>query len=151
MLEQILIAKDIYIGIIIGKDDVEALENNILLLFKRFKRAYENKDLNALEDTISDNFFGNYYGAKTKRQFLELTRKVFETMPSFINPHLVIVISNITINSQNQFMATIELKAVIKVLLLPIPWKYDSGKVICQAKPEGNLEYWRITSLVKSK
>lgn len=158
MLEQILLAKDIYIIIydkyietIIGKDDVEVFKNNVLLLLKRFKRAYENKDLNALEDTISDNFSGNYYGAKTKTKFLGLMKTVFDTMPLLINPHLVIIVSNITTNNQDEFVGTIELKAVIKVLSLPIPWKYDSGKVLCKATPEGELRYWRITYLEKSK
>ncbi|WP_017293126.1 hypothetical protein [Geminocystis herdmanii] len=39
MFEQILIAKDIYREIIIGKNDVEALENNVLLLFKRNQKT----------------------------------------------------------------------------------------------------------------
>lgn len=151
MFDLILLAKDIYIEIIIGKDDIEVLKNNVLLLLKRFKRAYENKDLNALEDTISDNFSGNYYGAKTKTKFLGLMKTVFETMPLLINPHLVIIVSNITTNNQDQFEGTIELKAVIKVLSFPIPWKYDSGKVQCKAAPEGDLRYWRITYLEKSK
>jgi hypothetical protein len=142
-----MITKDIYINKVIGASDVDVFSNNSLLLFKRFKKAYESKDITALEDTISDHFSGNYYGAKTKIQFLNLMRKVFESMPLLINPHLVIQVNNIITNTEDEFQGIIELKAMIEVVFIPIPWQYDSGKVLCQAKSEGNLKYWRIISL----
>ncbi|PHV61032.1 hypothetical protein [Cyanobacterium aponinum] len=143
----IRITKDIYMSKVIGISDVDVFMNNSLLLFKRFKKAYENKDIHALADTISEHFSGSYYGAKTKIQFLNLMRKVFESMPLLINPHLVIEVTNIETNTEYEFKGIIKLKAMIEVVFIPIPWQYDSGKVLCQAKPEGNLKYWRITSL----
>ncbi len=131
----------------IGVTDVEGLSLNALLLFRRFKKAYENKDTRELADTISNNLSGNFYQARTKEQFLRIMQGVFNTMPFGINPHLVINIYNITSNTESNFSGVIDLKAMIKVAFIPIPWKYDSGKIFFEAKPEGNLQYWRITYL----
>ena len=137
----------IYIDQMIGITDVEGFSPNALILFKRFKKACENKSLPELADTISEQFSGYFYGATTKEHFLRIMKGVFNSMPFGITPHLVIMIYNITSHTEDVFSGVVDLKALIKVAFIPLPWKYDSGKIFFEAKPEGNLKYWRITSL----
>ncbi|GAK50300.1 hypothetical protein U14_01528 [Candidatus Moduliflexus flocculans] len=148
MLNDVIqLATDIYLDQMIGITDVEGFSPNALILFKRFKKAYENKSLSELADTISEKFSGSFYGATTKEHFLRAMKGLFNSMPLGINPHLVINIYNITSNTDEVFSGVFDFKAMIKVVFVPLPWKYDSGKVFFEAKPEGNLKYWRITSL----
>jgi len=147
MLNVIQLATDIYLDQLIGITDVEGCSQNAVILFKRFKKAYENKKINELGDTISENFSGNFYGAATKKAFLSIMQSVFRTMPFGVNPHLVITIYNITANTDEVFSGVVDLKAMIKIAFVPIPCRYDSGKIFFEAKPEGNLRYWRITNL----
>lgn len=143
------IVTDIYLENLIGISDVTAFPQNIILLFQRFKKAYESKNIEGLGDTISDSFCGDFYG-KSKTRFLATMKGTFNRLPFGVSPHLIISIKNISSHTEDEFSAIIEMNAVVKALFIPLPTKFDSGEVLCEAKPEGQLHYWRITKLLRT-
>ncbi len=126
----------------------EHLPQPILILFQRFKKAYESKDVVKLKDSISDNYCGDIYG-KNKKDFVNFMRYNFQRLKYGLSPHLIIEIHNISSSSDSNFTAVIDMKANLKFLGIPTSMAWDSGKIICEVKPEGEYNYWRITKLLK--
>ncbi|MDX2244029.1 MAG: lecithin retinol acyltransferase family protein [Leptolyngbyaceae cyanobacterium bins.302] len=119
-----------------------------LILFQRFKEAYESKDIEELADTVSNDFRGDIYG-KRKSDFVAFMRCNLERLKYGTGPHLRIEIHNISSNSDEDFSAVIKMNATIKILGVPTPLQWDGGKLFCKVEPEGKYRYWRITKLEK--
>ena len=68
-----------------------------------------------------------------------------------LSPHLVIEVYNICSSSKSEFSAVINMKANLQFLGIVTPVKWDADKLYCEAKAEGDLNYWRITKLMKFK
>lgn len=122
--------------------------NNTLILFQKFKKAYENKDIRGIKDTISDSFNGDIYGS-TKSEFINFMTDNFRILHYGLSPYLAIAIYNISSSSDLEFSAVLDMKANLQVLGIPTPIEWDTGKLFCQAKPEGQYNCWKITKLVK--
>ena len=73
----------------------------------------------------------------------------FQRLKYGLSPHLTIEILNITAAYKANFTAVIKMKANLKFLGIPTSMDWDAGKIVCQAKPEGQYNYWRITKLLK--
>lgn len=125
----------------------EHLPQPALILFQKFKKAYENKNIQDLRETISENYEGDIYG-ETKTEFIELMTYNFQQLKYAINPHLRIEILNISYDEISKFSAVIAMKANLLFLGITIPFHWDAGKLFCEAKPEGQYNYWRITKLL---
>jgi hypothetical protein len=128
----------------------EHLPQQALILFQKFKKAYQRKDIQGIEDTISENFSGDVYG-KSKPDFLAFMDYNFQKLKYGLSPHLTIEIYNIATNSDVEFSAVVDMKANLQFAGIVTPLKWDAGKLCCEAKPEGKYKYWRITKLVKFK
>lgn len=126
----------------------EHLPQPVLILFQRFKRAYESKDIRELQDSISNDFSGDIYG-NSKQEFIDLISYNFQRLKYGLSPHLIIEILNITAAYKTNFTAVIKMKANLKFLGIPTYIDWDAGKIVCQAKPEGQYNYWRITKILK--
>ncbi len=126
----------------------EHLPQPILILFQRFKKAYESKDAVELKDSISDNYYGDIYG-KTKKDFIDFMQYNFQRLKYGLSPHLIIEIYNISSSSSTYFSAVINMKANLKFIGIPTSMAWDAGKIVCEVKPEGEHNYWRITKLLK--
>ncbi len=121
-----------------------------LILFQRFKKAYESKNIKGLKDCISSNFSGDIYG-KSKTDFVKFMEHNFQILKYGFSPHLIIEVFNICSSSNSEFATVINMKANLQFLGITTPVKWDRGKLFCEAKPEGEYSYWRITKLIKFK
>jgi hypothetical protein len=126
----------------------EHLPRPALILFQRFKKAYEGKDIRSMKDTISDNFQGDIYG-RNKSDFIEGMISNFNGLKYGLNPYLTIEVFNISSESSREFSAVIDMKANLQFAGMVTPIKWVSEKLFCEARPEGNTNYWRITKLVR--
>ena len=126
------------------------LPQSALILFQRFKKAYESKNINQLKDCISSNFDGDIYGSK-QTDFVEFMEYNFQILKYGLSPHLIIEVFNICTASDYEFSAVINMKANLQFLGVTTPVKWDRGKLFCEAKPEGKYNYWRITKPIKFK
>jgi hypothetical protein len=145
------IATDIYRIYVDEQDKTyhpEHLPQPALILFQRFKKAYESKNILGLKDAIYDKFCGDLYGVN-KKDFTDFMQYNFQHLKYGLSPHLVIEIYNISESSSTNFFAVINMKANLKLMGIPISMAWDAGKIICEAKPEGEHSYWRITKLLK--
>ena len=73
----------------------------------------------------------------------------FQCLNYGLSPHLVVETFNISSDSNLRFSAVINMKANLNFIGMPTFLKWDAGKIICEAKPEGKYNYWRITKLAK--
>jgi hypothetical protein len=128
----------------------EHLPPQVLILFQRFKKAYESKNVKELSGSISNDFSGDIYG-KTKPDFISFMERIFKGFPIGVSPRLEIEILNIGSWSDSQFSCVVNMEAHLKFLGLATPVNWDSGKLFCQAIPEGKEYYWRIIELRKFK
>lgn len=128
----------------------EHLPKHALILFQQFKKAYEGKDIHTIKDTISENFQGDIYG-KTKPDFIQFMMYNFQSLKYGLTPYLTIDIYNIASESNIEFSAVVDMKANLQFAGIITPIKWDAGKLFCEAKPEGQCNYWRITKLVRFK
>lgn len=138
----------------------EHLPQSVLILFKKFKKAYEAKDIQKLKDTISENFYSDLYG-ETKSAFITFMKYNFQVIEEYklipniplygLNPYLTIEIFNICSWSDIEFSAVIDMKANLQLLGIQLPVLWDTGKLFCEAKSEGRYNYWRITKIERFK
>ena len=120
------------------------LPENAILVFKRFKEAYDSKDVHRLSPVISDEYRGDIYGVGTKHEFLHTQQDVFRRLPWAIHPCLTINVYRIKENTQNTFSAIIDTHSIATVFGIPT-FAYDSAPVRCQINPEQGL--WFITEM----
>lgn len=119
------------------------LPDNALLLFKRFKEAYDTKNIIKLGFTISDDYRGDLYGVSTKQEFISSQKRVFDNL-SLVYPCLSINVYSIIENSNDVFSAIIDTQSKISVLGIPLT-NYDSAPIRCELRPEQGL--WVITKM----
>lgn len=120
------------------------LSENAILVFKKFKEAYDSKSINKLSLVISNLYRGNLYGVGNKQEFLNIQQRVFERLPWGVHPCLTLNVYSIVENSQNIFSAIIDTHSIATVLGIPT-FAYDSAPVRCQIKSEYGL--WVITEM----
>jgi hypothetical protein len=120
------------------------LPENAILVFKRFKEAYDSKNIRNLGLIISNSYRGDLYGVGSKQEFLQIQQHVFERLPWVIYPCLTINVYSIVENTQNTFSAIIDTHSIATVLGVPT-FAYDSAPVRCQIKAEHGL--WVITEM----
>lgn len=145
------VATDIYRIYVDEQDKTyhpEHLSQSALILFQRFKKAYESKNIVELKDSISDSFNGDIYGA-TKKEFIDFMQYNFQRLKYGLSPHLTIEIFNISESSDANFSAIINMQANLTFIGLPTFMTWDAEKIRCEARPEGKHDYWRITKLFK--
>ncbi len=128
----------------------EHLPTHIILLFQRFKRAYDGKNIKALQNCISDSFNSDCLGVN-KLECLNLIGSFFNSFPSGFNPFLTIQVEQISVNNKQHFVAVIEMNVKLKMLNIPLPIHCNQDLLICEAKPEGDLNYWRIIKIQRFK
>lgn len=119
------------------------LPDNALLLFKRFKDAYDTKNIIKLGFTISDHYKGDLYGVSTKQEFISSQKRVFDNL-SLVYPCLSINVYSIIENSNDVFSAIIDTQSKASVLGIPLT-NYDSAPIRCEIRPEQGL--WMITKM----
>lgn len=119
------------------------LPDNALLLFKRFKEAYDTKNIVKLGFTISDHYQGDLYGVSTKQEFISSQKRVFDNL-SLVSPCLSINVYSIIENSNDVFSAIIDTQSKASVLGIPLT-NYDSAPIRCELRPEQGL--WVITKM----
>jgi len=119
------------------------LPDNALLLFKRFKEAYDTKNIIKLSFTISDHYKGDLYGVSTKQEFLSSQKRVFDNL-TLISPCLSINVYSIIENRNDLFSAIIDTQSKISILGIPLT-NYDSAPIRCEIRPEQGL--WVITKM----
>lgn len=120
------------------------LSENAILVFKKFKEAYDSKSINKLSLVISNLCRGDLYGVGNKQEFLNIQQRVFERLPWGVHPCLTLNVYSIVENSQNIFSAIIDTHSIATVLGIPT-FAYDSAPVRCQIKSEYGL--WVITEM----
>lgn len=120
------------------------LSENAILVFNKFKEAYDSKSINKLSLVISNLYRGNLYGVGNTQEFLNIQQRVFERLPWGVHPCLTLNVYSIVENSQNIFSAIIDTHSIATVLGIPT-FAYDSAPVRCQIKSEYGL--WVITEM----
>ncbi|CAD5910045.1 hypothetical protein NO108_00216 [Planktothrix rubescens] len=119
------------------------LPDNALFLFKRFKEAYDTKNITRLGFTLSDHYKGDLYGVSTKQEFISSQKRVFDNL-SVVSPCLSINVYSIIENSNDLFSAIIDTQSKVSVLGIPLT-NYDSAPIRCELRPEQGL--WVITKM----
>lgn len=119
------------------------LPDNALMLFKRFKEAYDTKNIIKLGFTISDHYKGDLYGVYTKQEFLRSQKRAFDNL-YLVSPCLSINVYSIIENSNDVFSAIIDTQSKASVLGIPVI-NYDSAPIRCELRPEQGL--WVITKM----
>lgn len=120
------------------------LPENAILVFQRFKEAYDSKNIDKLSLIISNSYQGNLYGVESKQGFLNTQKHVFEKLPRAVYPCLTINVYSIVENTENIFSAIIDTRSVITILGIPT-FTYDAAPVRCQIESEQGL--WLITEM----
>ncbi|MDJ0897551.1 MAG: hypothetical protein QNJ55_01985 [Xenococcus sp. MO_188.B8] len=126
------------------------LPQSALILFQRFKKAYESKNIKELKDCISSDFRGDIYG-KNQADLIKFMTYNFQFLKYGFSPHLIIEVFNICSSSDSEFSTVINMKANLQFFGITTPVNWDRGKLLCEAKPEGKYSYWRITKIMKFK
>jgi len=134
----------------LNTEGVVEAPKEILILLKRFKKAYESKNSIELSESISSDFVGDIYG-RTKSEFIAFMEKMFQGFPYGVSPHLKIEVINISSWTDSDFSCVVKMEANLKFLGLPTSFNWDSGKLFCKTIPEGRESYWRIIELRKFK
>jgi len=136
-------------GIFISQDNSTQpkLHDNILLLMQKFKSAYETKDLTALKHTISDDFCGNFVGASSKKAMVNLFENYWTQLPRLLGLKLEIQIYHIIESSNSFYSGIVEFKTKLKIGPFPTKKTIESGKLYCEAKPDGILNTWRTSKI----
>ena len=120
------------------------IPENAILVFKRFKEAYDAKNIDKLSSTISDSYRGDLYGVSSKQDFTNIQKQVFNRLPWGIHPCLSINVYGIVDNDRNVFSAIIDTHSIATVFGIPVG-DYDSAPVRCQICPEDGL--WVVTEM----
>jgi hypothetical protein len=120
------------------------LPENAILVFKRFKEAYDAKNIDKVSRLISNSYKGDLYGARSKQEFIRIQQRVFERLPWGVHPCLTINVYSVAENTQNIFSAIIDTHSIATVFGIPT-FAYDSAPVRCQINPEQGL--WVITEM----
>jgi hypothetical protein len=89
------------------------IPDNAIVVFKRFKEAYDDKNIGKLSSTISDSFRGDLYGVRTKQEFIDIQMRVFNRLPWGVNPCL-----SINVYSMWRMSAMYSLQSLIHIQLL---------------------------------
>ncbi|MBE9143618.1 hypothetical protein [Planktothrix mougeotii] len=119
------------------------LPDNALLLFKRFKEAYDTKNIIKLGFTLSDNYRGDLNGVSTKQEYLSSLKRVFDSLP-LLSPCLSINVYSIIENRNDVVSAIIDTQSKTSFLGIPLT-NYDSTPIRCEIRPEQGL--WVITKM----
>ena len=124
------------------------IPDKAIVVFKRFKEAYDDKNIGKLSSTISDSFRGDLYGVRTKQEFIDIQMRVFNRLPWGVNPCLSINVYSIVENERNVFSAIIDTHSITTVFGIPLG-DYDSAPVRCQIRPEDGL--WLVSEMFVEK
>jgi hypothetical protein len=120
------------------------LPDNAILVFKKFKEAYDSKNIDKLSRIISNSYRGDLYGVRSKQEFLNVQQHVFENLPWGVHPCLSVNVYSIMENTQSIFSAIIDTHSIATVLGIPT-FTYDSAPVRCQIRSEHGL--WVVTEM----
>lgn len=124
------------------------LPQHAILIFKRFKEAYDSKNAYKLKLLLSDRYRGDIFGASNKQAYLNIQKQVFHALPWFINPCLCINVYSIVEEAPEEFCAIIDTQSKATALGLPIT-TYDSAPVRCRIQNE--LGLWVISEMFVEK
>ncbi|MEO0375253.1 MAG: hypothetical protein AAF329_11640 [Cyanobacteria bacterium P01_A01_bin.17] len=120
------------------------LPQNALLLFQRFKKAYDSKDTKTLSSVISPYYQGDLFGVSSKQEYLKIQKAFLDSLPWGINPCLTIDVYSIIEETPDAFTAIIDIKAIATILGIPTV-TYDSFPLRC--KLSADQGWWRITEM----
>lgn len=124
----------------------DGLSKEALYVFKSFKAAYDDCNIRKLSQVISASYSGNFYGASDKSALLEFFKDAFSQVPFGLSPKLQITVHNILEDSPAGFRCLVDFNSRLTVLGLPVA-QFDSGLLVCEARPEGNHKIWKLTKL----
>ncbi len=60
------------------------LQKDILLFFRDFKKSIDSKDVQRIQNLISDKYYSKSYVKQNKKQLLCWFQEVFQKMPSVV-------------------------------------------------------------------
>lgn len=127
----------------------EFLPPNALLLFQRFRDAYQAKDAARVGEQLSAAYRGTLYGLSDRTQFVQAMEETFRHLPWGTHPKLTVTMYQIIErNEPGVFEAILQFQARLAVLGVEIPWQpVDSGFVRCEARVEQPHKIWRIVRM----
>ena len=124
------------------------LPQHVVLTFKCFKEAYDSKHAYKLKLLLSDRYREDLFGVSSKRAYIHTQKRVFESLPWFINPCLCINVYSIVESTPETFCAIIDTQSKATALGLPIT-NFDSAPVRCRLQQESGL--WLIREMFVEK
>jgi hypothetical protein len=150
-----------------GESQPEFLPPNALLLFQRFRDAYEAMDAAKVGEQLSAEYCGTLNGSSDRRQLVEVLEQTFRRIPWGMYPKLTVTMYQVIERDEpGVFEAVLEFHsrfAVLEqaidsgrvhceasglpVLLLLNGKSIDSGRVHCEARAEKPSGIWRIVRI----
>jgi hypothetical protein len=121
------------------------LPENAVLVFKRFKEAYDSRSIEKLSSLLSDSYKGDVHGAVDKQEFLDKQKCNFESLPWGIYPCITLNVYSVIENTQDIFSAIVDTHSIATVFGIPTFIDYASAPIRCQIESEGGL--WIITEM----
>lgn len=127
----------------------EFLPPNALLLFQRFRDAYQAKDAATVGEQLSADYCGTLYGLRDRKQFVEAIEQTFRQLPWGIHPKLTVTMYQIIErNDPAVFEALLQFQARIALWGVEIPGQsVDSGRIHCEVRAEKPYGIWRIVRM----
>jgi hypothetical protein len=125
---------------------LDFLTEETLLLFRRFKAAFDAKDAARLAEEISDRYHGTFGGKGSKAELVSFFAEVFRGIVVGVSPRPSITIYHVIQKDPGVFKVILVFHSRLFVLALPT-WSFCSGRVVCEARPEGRHRIWRLTRL----
>lgn len=126
----------------------------MLSVFQAFKRAYDSRNISAINAMVSEEYQGDLYEASEKAALLLILNKVFQSVTSMVNLNLHIVVYQITEADADKFRAIIDLQSNATVFngYVPVPFtnRYG-GRVDIELRPEGKHKMWKIYRMYEVK
>jgi hypothetical protein len=123
------------------------LTEETLLLFRRFKAAFDAKDAVGLAEEISDQYQGTFCGRGFKAELVSFFAEVFRGIVVGVYPELSITIYHVIQKDPGVFKVILEFHSRLFVLWWLPTWSFSSRRVVCEARPEGRHRIWRLTQL----
>lgn len=119
---------------------------HIFSFFKRFKNAYDKKNIVELEELFSDNYTGTLNDLPDKKSFIEFFEHRFDSIPFLVRPFLKIKIYKITKNTADEFQAILEFSSDAKVIFINA-FSIAIGKVDIHLLFDKNYRAWKVLSI----
>jgi hypothetical protein len=145
VLKLVEVAKNICVTVFADDPDPD-LPDDLLVLLKSFKQAYDSKDAAMLARSLSDEYAGSLWGYDTKKRVMSFFDENFRFLPTGLGLRLKVTVLKTRVDDAGVARVTVDFDSKISLLRIPVT-KFDLGRVVVTAHFDDDRGVYRITRL----